>query len=115
MFNSISRKSLVSLLVPWYAKVFVGRSYSVRAPKASSLISKASVPLSEPMLMVRLKKPAPGRHIWQVPSVVKVPLPDRVVPESHGVKHVVFGSAHGRYVRHQSSGRSNRITHLSYP
>jgi len=32
--------------------------------------------------MVRLKKPAPGRHIWQVPSVVKVPLPDRVVPES---------------------------------
>jgi hypothetical protein len=60
MFNSISRKSLVSLLVPWYARVFVGRWYTLKVPKASSLMSKASVPLLGPILTVRLNKPEPG-------------------------------------------------------
>src|SRR5215467_3965681 len=39
-FHSAPRKFL-TLLVPWYARVFVGSWYSVRVPKASSLMSKA--------------------------------------------------------------------------
>jgi hypothetical protein len=83
MCNSISRTSLVSLLIATYARLFKGRWNNVRAvKKASSLMSEASVLLSGPILIVRLNKPEPGIHNPQVPSVVKVPLPDRVVPES---------------------------------
>ena len=74
--------SLVSLLIATYARLFSGRWYNVRVVmKASSLMSKALVPPSGPMLIVRLGKPEPGTQSVQVPSVEKVPLPDRL-PEN---------------------------------
>src|SRR5215469_1172011 len=110
MFNSISRKSLVSLLVPWYARVFVDRWYSVRAPKASSLMSKASVPLLGPILTVRLNKPEPGVQSVQVASVEKVPLPDGLpgLPVSVMLNVSALSGADAN-AHSATSGRSNRI------
>src|SRR6516165_8150600 len=114
MFNSISRKLFVSLLVPWYARVFVDRWYSVRVPKTSSLMSKASVPLLGPILTVRLNKPSPGRQIWQVPSVAKVPLPDGLPGLPVSVMSSISALSGADANAHSARGRSNRITHLTW-
>src|SRR5262245_11570178 len=83
--------------------------------KPSSLISKASVPLSRPMLIVRLNKPPiPGVQNTQIPSVVNVPLPDRAGLESVMSKISEALSGVDDNAQSATSGRRNRITHLTF-
>jgi hypothetical protein len=76
-------------------------------------MSKAFIPLSGPMLIVRLNKPRPeGIHITQVPYVVKVPLPDRVPVSVILSISALIGNDNN--ANSAISGRRNRIIHFAW-
>jgi hypothetical protein len=64
------------------------------------------------MLIVRLNNPAPGEHIEQVPSVEKVPLPDRV--PKNLISSISALSGTDDNAQSATSGKRDRITHLTW-